>query len=298
MTSTYTGGRGMTVTESQDNEVGEDGLGNPITDYTFSQSGIKKFMACPEQARQAWFHGVTEDDNDATVLGQALHMYIEERLKGDLNATSAYRNAETWLQVRNTNEDFKRIGIKSANTMLKYLEAMSAAFEVDVLPGLPPVDSTEVKFERTVDVRDSRFLKIKGTIDMIDTFDGVWDWKSAKDIDRQYPQWEIDRFHIQPTVYTLAVALGADSMYRLEDLDPVDFAYGIMDKSGSSRGHLRETTRGPAQWLWLIDQLWAIVDLYERLGPDSPWPLNDQGWHCSAKWCPSWEGCKGARVDA
>jgi hypothetical protein len=52
--------------------------------------------------------------------------------------------------------------------------------------------------------------------------------------------------------------------------------------------------RGQADFAWLLKKVLHLAYLQECELEE--WPLNDQGWWCSPKWCGKWDQCKGAIV--
>jgi hypothetical protein len=276
-----------------------------VVRYTFRQSGIKNALFCLERGRRDWFTELESQENDATTLGSALHVYAEERVQG-IEPPRAVDAARNYLTQRVEANDFEWVKIKTPATLFSYLTAMMETFESEILPKVGPFASVEHKFLVKLDGNQSPVdasgnsrmgveIWLEGQWDFEDANGTIWDWKTAGSLDAYQP-WEIDRFHIQPTVYTAAqkALAGWDP---LGDLTPRGtFEYGVVSKGKSPIANTFRTTRGPDDWRWLAKKLWSFVTLYEGLGAHGvTWPLNDQGWWCSEKWCPAWPTCKGAR---
>jgi hypothetical protein len=154
-------------------------------------------------------------------------------------------------------------------------------FLVDVYPSLPQIVEVEHRFDVPFGVRpDGAVIRMAGAMDAIDELGDVWDWKSAN---KPFEKWECDRFKVQPSAYCYARWIETGAV--------PDFHYGVMSKS--NRGtQILSVNRHAGHFAWVLEQVQSIVDLIEA-DLDS-WPLNDQGWHCSPKWCPAWATCKGA----
>ena len=118
-------------------------------------------------------------------------------------------------------------------------------------------------------------VELTGTIDCVDEGGFVWDWKTAA---RSYAAtaWEYQRWAIQPTVYCFATDLNL-------------FQYGVLVHNGDAE--IVTVERDVPHFQFLAHQIDRIVDLIEADLPH--WPLNDQGWWCSERWCAAWADCKG-----
>ncbi len=80
-----------------------------------------------------------------------------------------------------------------------------------------------------------------------------------------------------------------------------DFSFAVMrraNKSGEVDAKIVRTTRNAAQMRGVLARMAAmangIVALYEKLGPDQPWPYADPtAWKCAPKFCEHWSSCGG-----
>jgi hypothetical protein len=85
--------------------------------HTFRQSWAKDFLMCPERGRRSAFDPAWDSpDSDATVLGTAVHEYMEGRLHG-LSHGEALHDAMAWLDTRLETGDFQRVQIKGDDTL-------------------------------------------------------------------------------------------------------------------------------------------------------------------------------------
>jgi hypothetical protein len=278
--------------------------------YTFRQSWAKDFLLCPERSRRSAFDPEWDSpDTDATVLGTALHEYMESRLHG-LSHSEAEEDAVAWLDARMEAEDFERIQIKGDDTLRGKLVGCASRMNVSVVPSIPPVDPAEIERVFDVPLTADGTIRLKGAWDARDINGRIWDWKTAAQIER-YQGWEIDRWHVQPTFYCVAAAIvdlveahGEDAAMELmwkevptSAMVEVDFTYAVVSKSTQPIAKLFHTTRNIGHASWLAEQLRSFVNLYEGVGVDHAWPKNDQHALCSAKWCPAWDDCKGKHFD-
>jgi hypothetical protein len=253
---------------------------------------------CLERGRLDWFTELESPDTDATVLGTAVHEYAEQRLHGR-TIWESFNHASEWFNARIAADDFVRKQIKGDQTLRDYHRAMCEAWEVNILPEVQAVESVEGSFlvKLAAHPDTPAELWLEGTWDLLakDDLPLIWDWKTAGRLDL-YEGWQIDRWYVQPTTYTAAVAAmrGIDPMTAPSDYEGV-FFHGVVTKGKHPHTLIHRTTRGRPDWRFLAKQLWTFVTLYEKIGPHgTTWPLNDQGWWCSEKWCPAWFNCKGS----
>lgn len=259
---------------------------------TASQSWVNSFLKCPERARRELNDDAPRIVTDAMAVGTALHVCPEVVMKGG-TIESAYEQAATTFIELSRQEDFRWVQVKREETALRYIENAISSFAMYVLPELEDV----VAVEQSITQELGRFqigdvyviLKLAGTPDIVTVSPlgfHVWDWKTAN---RPYEQWEVDRFYVQPSAYTFLVSewLGEE---------PIDFTYCVFSKAPDVRlPQYVRTLRDAGDWAWLREQIRRIVELWLRTDEGSVgWPLMDQSWHCSPKWCTSWDTCKGA----
>lgn len=254
--------------------------------HTFSASWLKEFATCPERARRRYY-GITPDRiNEYTALGSAVHAGIEERLKTKTedSYTSSRETSQAaaqavlddkWAQPHY--ETVKMGQAEQARLVTQHLDR----FEAELFPHLSPL-VVEEKFDLPLYKDGFRTINLRGAIDCVDRNLGLIDWKTAGNA---HKQWEKQRYEVQPTVYTWAW----NKMYATE-YDHMRYVVFIHDKG------IQEytVTRTPGHVEWLEFQALAAARQVESGLP--VWTMNDTGWHCSAKWCPAWDDCKGKYV--
>jgi hypothetical protein len=268
-----------------------------VPTYTFHQSWINTFANCPEQARLELMGELPRTASDATAMGSAMHAAAEAVLANNANEEQAVVAAQQAFLEATQEEGFRYVQVKTEATALKYAEQLTRSWYRDIYPQLGEPLRVEDKFDVPLVVSDDCVIRIAGAYDFADG-SGIWDWKTAN---RPYEQWEVDRFKIQPTVYTAAYAIEIATQASAHDipvlsLAPINFTYavGLKGRGNNEPIQVLSTTRGPEEWGWLITQLHRIVDLVEA--DLDHWPMIDQGWHCSPRWCGAWDSCKGAHV--
>jgi hypothetical protein len=271
-------------------KLGDDGL------WWFRQSWLGDYMLCPERARLTAFHEEEQefDGTDATALGTACHNAIELFLHGmpmdEAVERTATKLAEDWKAGT-----FKIVKIMKLSTMLRQHKNCCAAWLAGVYPSIGE-PAPEIGIEGNFKHQVTETWGLKGTWDYLNSDGVLWDWKTAGGMwTQQYGPKGLEK-KIQPTVYTAVVSqwTSAGSPNEL-DVDP-SFRYGIMVKGAEPEAHIRTTTRHPGHWMWLEKQVEAIINMYNRIGPDDTWPLIDSDWLCSSEWCNHWDKCKGHYV--
>jgi hypothetical protein len=261
------------------------------TKYVFRQSWMNDWMMCNYRAHEvsAKFPDGTPPSFQ-TATGTAAHAGVEADLAGaDFDGVCDAISAAYSSEVAKMTVEYRRANapeIKRGNAM-----ATNCAQELisQVLPQLRGVDSIEKKFKllvgREFDLTGAPIeIWISGTWDL-DEGPGLplWDWKTAGG---EYQPWQVRRWYIQPTFYTLAKAILNKDITTVQQ-----FKYGIAVKRvGKPQIQIVDCERGPTEWAWMISLMKDAVDQHTL----SMAPRNDHGWHCSAKWCVVWDECKGA----
>lgn len=276
------------------------------------QSWLGEYLLCPERARQQWFGEVEDTPTDSTAIGTALHAYAESILRGGYQADARRAALDTW-DYESALPGFRMVKVARESTALKHLENACDVWLARVYPNLGNPIAIEHKFDfpfmgfdtdghgtvaqaKVIEYADVE-VRLAGAIDLIDE-DGVWDWKSATNMDKYNPAfggegWKLKRFGIQPTVYCTALLLDPDSPTGGIDT-PVNFTFAAVSKTNRSVQFL-PVERGREHVRWL-SHLVANVAKMIVTDPEGPWPLNDQHALCAPDWCPSWSSCKGAAL--
>ena len=273
--------------------------------HTFRQSWAKDFLMCPERGRRSAFDPAWDSpDSDATVLGTAVHEYMEGRLHG-LGHGEALHDAMAWLDTRLEAGDFQRVQIKGDDTLRSKLEGCAGRLDVSVVPHVPPVDPSEIVRHFDVPLAPDGSIRLSGTWDARDIHGRLWDWKTAARLDR-YVGWEIDRWYVQPTFYATAARLqdlvdahgeaAALEIFWGGDEWEIPFTFAVVTKTPEPIADTFDTTRTHGHAAWLLEQLRSFVAMREGMSVDVPWPKNDQHALCSQKWCPAWGTCKGQHI--
>lgn len=257
--------------------------------YIFHQSWVNQYLMCPEAGRLAAFHPQLSDspirETDASVLGTGTHVSIEHLLKGD-DLSHARAKGIEYI----TTTEFRAVQTKRVETMLRDHENMVTAWVCDLWPRIGQPVMVEGSFSHDI----SGLCRLEGHMDFQDEWVTV-DWKTASSNWKDKYAPYMCRKKIQPTVYTCARA-GWDTLTS-GTLPTEYFGFGIMIKGPRVEAHWVPTERDTGDWRFLWRQLERIIAMYEKFGPDEPWPMHDDGWWCSEKWCDFWWACKGRIVD-
>lgn len=256
--------------------------------HQIRQSTIKTLDMCSERARSELAGEMPEQETDAACAGTAVHAGIEASLDSVLHSGEP-------LSLATTNEvaqwEFSGLMTAPSFTWVKYDEAKCrdgiynciATWYNDVLPGLKPKAVEQHFSGLTIHEDDKRVINLSGTVDLVDESGVTIDWKTAS---REYKRWEKQRWDIQATQYTWAMK----ELGLISPVGPWDFEFVVMTLDGGLQRV--PITRHEGDHEWLKKRCIAMAELIEA--DLSIWPLNDNGWWCSSKWCGKWDQCKGA----
>lgn len=259
------------------------------------QSWIDTVSRCAEAGRYDIVAPERNAPSDATALGTAAHAAIEARLTGT-DPHTAMTEAMTYEM------SLPGFGFKKYRDVSELYDRAWRSFlkwEEVLYPLLPP-GSAEVGFKVPIYKRDDGIIVgIEGTIDYVShTTNQLWDWKCPG---RKYSQKEKQKWAIQPSIYALAaVSGGLDHLGDREPFTlPLEFRYGILvHQVNDVKVQHFGVTRTQAHIDFAIAKIKALVDLYLKLGTESPWPMTDEGnYLCSDIWCGHWAECKGKFLD-
>lgn len=247
------------------------------------QSWLNDMAICPERARLGAAHPEFRMNTDATNMGTALHAGIEIALEGGDRDAMWSKVTETYgelaakpFRVTNVNPD--AIG--------GFMDAMTTSFYEGILPQVQLGGKAELRFASPLGItlRDDYAVWLEGTMDYVDPSGVIWDWKTAS---RAYNAKEKQKSSIQASVYAAAATRLGMSEY------PVDFRYGVMQRTLAVKSQVVSLVRTEAHDRWLQRFVTGAVNTAasNQIGP---WFMNDSSNLCSEAWCPYWSLCKGA----
>lgn len=261
------------------------------------QSWLGDALLCPERARLGAKYPEDRRNNDSAVMGTAVHHAIEAVLNGALEASDIgeyamndfrhaellYKDAGTPINITNTDP----------SNWDSHIFSMASAWVRDIMPQVPLGGLTEHRFETQIGYIDNdkyQFeLWFEGTMDYMHPT-GIWDWKTAA---RKFNLNEKQNQNVQSSVYAAsAVMMGAMNF-------DVQFNFGVMIRNAKSTGQVVTVTRTLGHGKWIVEQAIAMVNSILLLQDNLPaerWPINDQHYLCSSRWCPSWSKCKGSFI--
>lgn len=261
--------------------------------YVLSQSGIKAVEICPERGRRSLLQLHPRTYTDSTAMGEAVHLAIEVDLQSRIDGQGGFYVADLCDMAYEhfdevMAEDGSRfVKIKTVGTVRNCIGKMVQAWALQVLPFLSP-QAVELHLgPTTIHEDDERVIQLEGTADYLDAVTGLADWKTTS---RPWNRAEHQRWDVQPTVYTWLLNackedMGCDSIVS-------DWTWHVFQTNGDYEKI--ETTRGPADWVWLKQRCQTIV---MQLEADMPrWFENDTHWLCSEKYCEAYAACKGLHM--
>lgn len=268
----------------------------------FRQSWVDTYLSkCAEAARLDHYDPLPESNTDASAMGTAAHAGCESMLThGDFHRAEAAVISE-WQRLEASG--LRYVKLKDPKACLSHAIRGFSIWHDEVYPQLGTPLMVEGRFEVALDDR----VGIRGTMDLVMTGSEqpvAVDWKFPS---RAYEPWEKERFAIQPTTYATALVRQGVCEW------PVQFDYWVIIRgkpvkftpTAANRAdhkdnnpQLISVTRTEKHEAWLLEQLHQAADLMDatEAGHVKRWPLNDQSWFCSEKWCERWAGCRGRHV--
>jgi len=247
------------------------------------QSSVKTSDMCLERWRTDVFATVPQQIKDAAALGTACHAVAEDTLNSMIDMEEHGNNPMDftdmvsafqyeWEQMAETVEVWNNYTAESAYTAgVKKLQS----WYDEVLPELKP-KIAEYTFDVPLIEDDERIVNMTGTIDLVEE-DRLWDWKfPGRDYSRD--AWQYERWDVQSIAYCYAMGIP-------------NFSYAVMHPQGVGRMDL---VRDQSHFDWLRTKVLALCRLLET--QTGPYPLGDNGWWCSSKWCENFARCKGATI--
>ena len=248
------------------------------------QSSIKTSDMCLERWRNDIFGLVSEPMKDASTLGTVCHAVAEDALNSVLDVSDGYSQAPMDLRsmLDTFEHEFERVcpDIQVWNTYTpesahKAGVQKITAWAEEIYPIVMPV-TVEHGFDVPLLEDDERIVRLTGTVDLVES-DRLWDWKFPS---RDYTKdrWQYERWDVQSIAYCYALGIP-------------NFSYAVVHPHGVGRMDL---VRGQEHFDWLRQKVLALCLLLEN--QTGPYPLGDNGWGCSSKWCEAFARCKGATI--
>lgn len=264
--------------------------------HSFSQSWLNDLELCDERGRLDLVGELPRIESDAASLGTAVHAGAEFVLRdwkeydspGSLDDAKQVAQLTLTEMIAMPNWQWKKYDEASMRALA---DTHVTNWYQQVLPKLSPPDEIEWSFKRTFHEDDKRQVVFTGTADLV-VDPELWDWKTSG---RPYNIKDKQKAAIQPTIYSWARAAetGAAPPWR--------FNYVVMIHPSSKTGkgataQVQELSvlRHAGHVEWLRKRVLAVAEMIEAGLPH--WPMKDDGWHCSTKWCPAYARCKGEHV--
>ena len=246
------------------------------------QSSIKTSDMCLERWRNDVFNLVSEPMKDASTLGTVCHTVAEDVCNSLIDVNEGHAEAPMDIQSALDAFDYEwEETVDKIEVWNSYNPTSAHAAGVikvtnwynEVFPLLQPLQ-TEYTFDVPLLEDEQRIVRLTGTVDLVEA-DRLWDWKfPGRDYSRE--RWQYERWDVQSIAYCYALGVP-------------NFSYAVMHPDGVGRMDLE---RGQEHFDWLRQKVSALCKLLET--QTGPYPLGDNGWWCSAKWCENFARCKGA----
>lgn len=261
--------------------------------HNFRQSWLGSVELCDERARFELVGEMPDEETDAASLGTACHAGIEQVCRDRLDY-GEWGLLDDAIEVFHKQLD-EQIAMPSfvykkydESTMRILGEEHLTNWYEQVLPTLADPLAVEWEFNVLLYEDHERVINLKGTADYLDINLHVTDWKTSS---RPYKILDKQSAAIQPTVYSYAVA------QEYGYTPTPQFSYVVMvHPSSRSKARIQTVTieRNAGHVLWLQRRCLTLARMIEADLPH--WPQHDDGWFCSAKWCPAFALCKGAAM--
>ena len=248
------------------------------------QSAIKTSDMCLERWRRDVFSNEPERIKDASMLGTVCHSAAEDALTSLIDVAEGYGAAP--MSLEDTTDAFTYYWEDAVPTIQVWNNynadsALAAGLEKvtnwynEIFPQVMPVQ-VEYTFNVPLIEDDERVVRLTGTVDLVEK-DRLWDWKfPSRDYTRD--RWQYDRWDVQSIAYCYAMGIP-------------NFSYAVMHPDGVGRMDL---VRNQQHFDWLRTKVLALCRLLES--QTGAYPLGDNGWWCSDKWCEYFAQCKGATI--
>ena len=239
------------------------------------QSSIKTSDMCLERWRRELWDDSPEIVKDAAALGTACHSVAEYILEADeppdeAEVTELFNIF--WAKMVPTINIWNSYDQESATVegLSRILSWYNEVYE-ELVP-----KKVEWNFNKLFFEDDERIVYLSGTVDLVEE-NMLWDWKfPSRDYTRD--RWQYDRWDVQSMAYCYALGIP-------------NFSYTIMHPKGVST---MQFERNEQHYEWLRNKVSALCRLLET--QTGPYPLGDNGWWCSEKWCENFARCKGATI--
>jgi len=265
----------------------KDDTVDSVTDdrIVLRQSWLGTLSKCPEQARQIWHGLVPETDSTSTAIGTSVHYGIEQCLSEVIRCEAPLSIEET-IEASMEEWGRKRDDIVRWNKSVKVAEDTigknTVAWWNEVRPTVQPV-AAEWTFELPLIVDQKPEIWLRGTVDCVQVAGlPLIDWKNPGRKPSNFDASDLKKWSVQAAAYTWAAVTAG----IVEEGTGFEFVHLVRGEV-----HRIPTEYGPVEWASLVALARSAGTL---ISADLPvWPLNMTGWHCSPKWCPAWDSCRG-----
>lgn len=255
------------------------------------QSAINTFLMCPEKARRELTDPQPQRWTDLTALGTAVHAGIEYALHEQQQNEVATLDDMIEVSIRQLAhiEHWHRAKWMDTGSVYKMAAKLLGTWRDNLYLTYEPI-RIEERFSLQLHEDDEMVIVLNGTPDVEDSRGVIHDHKTAS-ASYQYDAWKRQRSAVQPTAYLYA-AWQRDNFG--EPMPTRLFQYDVMVHNGETE--TIPITRDQTHVDWLRQQCVQIGRMV--LADVTPWPMIDNDWWCSEKWCDTFAAgeCKGAHM--
>jgi len=243
--------------------------------HVFHQSDLNEARMCPEKLRT---RPPLSEGSDATLIGTATHLSIEEYLKADGNKTEAELVDIAVQYVQEHWHEIRMLQVENVHQAVFIVRKTVATFW-SKRHHFPLGGDIEKPFRFVAYEDQFRTIMFQGTPDY-HTPGMLWDWKTSAESYKEN-HWKMQRYSLQPTIYAMAIREATGEI--------PEFTYVRFPKSGDPM-EMATVTRDQGDFDGVVTQALSLAFLIEAELPR--WPMRPTDWHCSPKWCETFAAGK------
>lgn len=273
----------------------EDG----VTTVTLSQSWIGTYLACPRQAQAVLLGTAPESHTPEADFGITLHAACHAKVETG-STDRAYKiitggdgfDAKPMVGYplpvdHKWNTDKSKGASWSLDSLALDCFDLWESLHWSKLKDLPN-HKPETMFERVIFDDGTLRIVIRGSVDYHSTPLDLWDWKFSS---RRWVPWELQRYDHQSTTYVL----GLHGVRLPAGVETVRFNWGVVNPDNFEKSTHVYVDRTQADLDAMVDLLHSVAVRMARdyWNPEQLWEPLGHDWHCSPKWCPIFDRCKG-----
>jgi hypothetical protein len=271
-----------------------------VWEHHLRQSDISRFRKCPELHRRHSLGMLPEWENDTAMVGTACHAGAAAALQMLIvqvmpDFHQCLELVQTTLKEAWHSGKLRQMLFRSLNEAHIAAEECFRAWWGHFLDAIDPdtIKAIEWQFDVLAIKEPLRHIYLSGTMDLLFNDLSVCDWKFPGDRYTGSNAWKHERYDVQPIHYLWAaqVKYGSNPLLAPDLHQPLpEFTYGVVVR-GKQIAEELDIIRTVGDVQFYRTELLSLAKMIELRLPR--WPLNPTDWHCSDKWCPAWDQCRG-----